>query len=103
MTLPLALNSEPWKILTLVMDSIDFPSMGLMTLDNPTHKTTVLNKTKTRSILVHNAEEKGNVLLLDLFYMFLCSFLYVGELKVMFYNDIFLLCSETDCRRQLNM
>lgn len=31
-TLPLALNSEPWKILTLVMDSMDFPSMGLMTL-----------------------------------------------------------------------
>lgn len=32
MTLPLALYSEPWKILTLVTDSIDFPSMGLMTL-----------------------------------------------------------------------
>lgn len=31
-TLPLALNSEPWKILTLVMDSMDLPSMGLMTL-----------------------------------------------------------------------
>lgn len=57
MTLPLALNSEPWKILTLVMDSIDFPSMGLMTLDNPTHKTTVLNKTKTRRILVHTTQK----------------------------------------------
>lgn len=32
MTFPLALYSEPWKILTLVIDSIDFPSMGLMTL-----------------------------------------------------------------------
>lgn len=31
-TLPFALNSEPWKILTLVMDSMDLPSMGLMTL-----------------------------------------------------------------------
>lgn len=31
-TLPLALNSEPWKILTLVIDSMDLPSMGLMTL-----------------------------------------------------------------------
>lgn len=35
-TLPLALNSEPWKILMLVMDSMDFPSIGLMTLK--THK-----------------------------------------------------------------
>lgn len=40
MTLPLALNSEPWKILTLVMDSIDFPSIGLMTLNKQRHKTT---------------------------------------------------------------
>lgn len=32
MTLPFALNSEPWKIFTLEMDSMDFPSMGLMTL-----------------------------------------------------------------------
>lgn len=32
MTFPLALYSEPWKILTLVMDSMDLPSMGLMTL-----------------------------------------------------------------------
>lgn len=31
-TFPLALNSEPWKIFTLVMDSMDLPSMGLMTL-----------------------------------------------------------------------
>ena len=35
-TLPLALNSEPWKILTLVMDSMDFPSIGLMTLKTGT-------------------------------------------------------------------
>lgn len=32
-TFPFALNSEPWKIFTLVMDSIDFPSMGLITLE----------------------------------------------------------------------
>lgn len=32
-TFPLALNSDPWKILTLVMDSMDFPSIGLMTLN----------------------------------------------------------------------
>lgn len=36
MTFPLALNSEPWKILTLVTDSIVFPSIGLMTLNNQT-------------------------------------------------------------------
>jgi len=41
MTLPLALNSEPWKIFTLTIDSIDFPSMGLMTLNNQ-NKTTAL-------------------------------------------------------------
>ena len=34
MTFPLALHSDPWKILILVIDSMDFPSMGLMILYN---------------------------------------------------------------------
>lgn len=32
MTFPFALYSDPWNIFTLVIDSMDFPSMGLMTL-----------------------------------------------------------------------
>lgn len=32
MTFPLALYSEPWNIFTLVMDSMDLPSIGLTTL-----------------------------------------------------------------------
>lgn len=52
-TLPLALNSEPWKILTLVMDSMDLPSMGLMTL--------MSRKMKTQC--VSEAMKQGNVLL----------------------------------------
>lgn len=33
MTFPFALYSEPWKIFTLVIDSIDLPSIGLTTLE----------------------------------------------------------------------
>lgn len=32
MTFPFALYSDPWNIFTLVIDSMDFPSMGLRTL-----------------------------------------------------------------------
>lgn len=32
MTFPFALYSDPWNIFTLVIDSIDFPSIGLTTL-----------------------------------------------------------------------
>ena len=39
MIFPFSLYSDFWNILVLLMDSMDFPSMGLITLqDTNTHK-----------------------------------------------------------------
>lgn len=40
MTFPFALYSDPWNIFTLVIDSMDFPSIGLMTLKQEHRKDT---------------------------------------------------------------
>lgn len=38
MTFPFALCSDPWNIFTFVIDSIDFPSIGLTTLQQRKRK-----------------------------------------------------------------
>lgn len=52
MTLPFALNSEPWKILTLGMDSMDFPSIGLMTLNKHTKDNLQMKRASKQKLIL---------------------------------------------------
>lgn len=51
MTFPFALYSDPWNIFTLVIDSMDFPSMGLRTLKQKQRKEMEAALRRTASLL----------------------------------------------------